>query len=166
MLKRLFTILLTVVLFFALGACGQEPAKDYTDAIISSQELVASEPMSEWQLICVLESQGYSDADITEILKQANIDWNIQALRICEMLLNEEPTSKVAMEVYLDILKFSESQIEYAFTNLKVDWNEQCLYAAMLYIEMGEIDTNLLKSNLSTDGFTVDEIEYAIGQMN
>lgn len=163
-MKRIFALLLSLLLAIGLVACDKKvDVSDYKDQIDYVNVIVEEAPMSPLQVENALRAIGVDEEGIDIVLENCGINWNAQALRAAQEVLDAKPMSKNGLIQELEGWGFAAEQVQYAANTIDVNWQDQCLYCAMLYIEQG-MTKEEVHDQLIADQFTEAEWNYVLSQ--
>ena len=108
------------------------------------------------------EYRGFTEDAAVYAADNCGADWNEQALEAAENKLNYGSYSYDGLIDALVYDDFTREQAEYAADNCGADWKEQAKKAAEDYGDGFFSDKSALKKFLQREGFTDDQIRYAI----
>lgn len=86
------------------------------------------------------------------------------ALRKADKLLSASAYSRTGLIEQLELEQVSNEDATYAVDAVGVDWRDQAAKKAKEYMDDGSPSRDELKEQLTSDGFTEDEVEYGVSQ--
>ncbi len=132
MKKKFMSIMLCLILAFALTACGSsEPETEaVTEAQSEQTALEAAEAYLEkglnlnpGDLRVHLEMGGYSDEEVELALENCGADWNAYALDTANSYISLFNEDEDQLREDLEYMEFSSDVIDYAIEN--ADWSAE-----------------------------------------
>lgn len=126
---------------------------------------------SKADLTSSLKKEGRTDAEIKYALNNSNIDWNNQALKRAQTLIEgyTDGLSKTELEGKLKDLGFGSDEIAYAVDHCNADWNQQALKRAksLLGGYKDGLSRPELRAELTSNklGFTESEADFALSKI-
>ena len=131
-------------------------AKEYLDAEAFSHESLKKQ---------LAEEEYFTTGQAEHGAGNCGADWNFQAVKAAKEYLDAEAFSYESLKKQLaEEEYFTPGQAEYGADNCGADWKEQAARYAKKYFDPEENSKEELTEILSDEGFTEDEINYAISK--
>lgn len=131
-------------------------ARDYLDSYVFSYKELTN------QLI----SDGFSPENAEYGVRNCGANWNLQALKSAKEYLNVEVFSYESLKKQLIKEElFTSEQAEYGARSCGADWGMQAVKYIKEYCDPEEDSKKEIAETLADEGFTEDEINFAISKM-
>lgn len=135
------------------------------NAIKEARNYLDSDAFSYKELTEQLISDGFSAEDAEYGVQNCGADWNLQAVKAARDYIDAEAYSYESLKRQLaDGEQFTPEQAEYGVRNCGADWGVQAARCIKEYFDPEEYSKEELTEILSDEGFTEDEINYAISK--
>ncbi len=136
------------------------------NAIREARDYLDSDAFSYKELTEQLIFDGFSAEDAEYGVQNCGADWSMQAAKAAGNCLDTEACSYESLKRQLvDEELFTQEQAEYGVQNCGADWCMQAAKYIKEYCGTEEYSKEELAEILSDEGFTEDEINYAISKM-
>lgn len=109
----------------------------------------------------------FSQENIQYAVDNCYADWKEEALQKAQDLVDEE-SSGYSKEGLIDTLSgygFADDEVSYAMDRVQADWNQEAVECATSYIDNVNLHGDELRGQLEYEGFTQDQIVYAMSKV-
>lgn len=173
-MKKIFTLLLCIVLVLSFAACGNGPEPvaeaeaEEVDVHTATKNLLNTLPCGRADLRYHLGEEGYTEKEVTEAM--IFIDWKEQALNKAKWMLEISPYSRERLLFFLiNLYEFTTEEATYAVDNCGADWKEQALReveglaekAGASYEDLYSSSDAIIQYLIQEGEYTVEEACYA-----
>ena len=135
-------------------------------AIKEAKDCLYSVALSYKELTNQLISDGFSPEDAEYGVRNCGANWNLQALKSAKEYLNVEAYSYESLKKQLiEEELFTPEEAEYGVRNCGADWGIQAVRCIKEYCDPEEDSKEEIAETLADEGFTEDEVNYAISKM-
>ena len=163
---RVVIVIIVIGIAFSAGRyTAPEDITEYTEiqnekeiTKLANQYLIAA-PYSEKGLVETLVKYEHCDEDTAiRVVKKKDVDWQEQANRELNKLLNSSGYSEKQVREYLARDLYSEQQIDTAMAQISPDWSEQAK-KCMQALKNSGVQDFYMTGTLLTRGFTLEQIK-------
>lgn len=134
---------------------------DMTDALNKAKSYLSSSPCSPVGLVEQLQYDGYSEEAAKYAVANCGANWQIQAMKITNIYLDNYVFSRAAIIEQLEYEGFTHEDAIYGADHCGINWQDMAVKTAELYMTEYSLSKAELIEQLEIDGFPTEDAIYA-----